>query len=345
MTGSPVLSNPPNSLNPRSRAGKTFVVALWLLGLIAFTQIGLVVHALLRQVRVDISSAAPIAGNQTSAPAAAQQEIPQTSAIEPTPSLPLAAPLAKAYALVPGASADRGRISALIEQARSLRQSGDMQAAIIKLREADTLDDNNPMIMAELASIFEAMGLTDRATELWGKIAAMGASAGALLDLARLKLAPAAGAGTESAASPGIQPGSTLGLIEVRAVDLEDENSKRKLKLRIGLKARTDAQIDVRDVIIQVYFYDLLDGQDIVQTNAEVSSQWATSPADWSDDGIELLEVEYNQPLPSQDEELAEDREYLGYIVRVYYKDQLEDVRADPVRLLELFPPPLEMVN
>src|SRR5438034_389148 len=34
-------------------------------------------------------------------------------------------------------------------------------------------------------------------------------------------------------------------------------------------------------------------------------------------------------------------RQYLGYIVRVYYKDQLQAVRADPARLLNLFPPPV----
>ena len=33
-------------------------------------------------------------------------------------------------------------------------------------------------------------------------------------------------------------------------------------------------------------------------------------------------------------------RQYLGYIVRVYYKDQLQAVRAEPTRLLNLFPPP-----
>jgi len=33
-------------------------------------------------------------------------------------------------------------------------------------------------------------------------------------------------------------------------------------------------------------------------------------------------------------------RKYLGYIVRIYYNDQLQAVRADPTRLLNLFPPP-----
>ena len=33
-------------------------------------------------------------------------------------------------------------------------------------------------------------------------------------------------------------------------------------------------------------------------------------------------------------------RQYLGYIVRVYYQDELQAVRAEPTRLLNLFPPP-----
>ena len=32
-------------------------------------------------------------------------------------------------------------------------------------------------------------------------------------------------------------------------------------------------------------------------------------------------------------------RKYLGYIVRVYYHDQLQAVRAEPSRLLKLYPP------
>ena len=44
-----------------------------------------------------------------------------------------------------------------------------------------------------------------------------------------------------------------------------------------------------------------------------------------------------SEMLPSSE---SGPRQYLGYIVRVYYKDQLQAVRADPTRLLNLFPPP-----
>ena len=39
----------------------------------------------------------------------------------------------------------------------------------------------------------------------------------------------------------------------------------------------------------------------------------------------------------------ATNRQYAGYQVRVYYNDQLQDVRAEPTKLLNLFPPPLTL--
>jgi hypothetical protein len=36
-------------------------------------------------------------------------------------------------------------------------------------------------------------------------------------------------------------------------------------------------------------------------------------------------------------------RKYAGYQVRVYYNDQLQDVRAEPTKLLNLFAPPLSL--
>jgi hypothetical protein len=36
-------------------------------------------------------------------------------------------------------------------------------------------------------------------------------------------------------------------------------------------------------------------------------------------------------------------RKYAGYQIRVYYNDQLQDVRAEPTKLLNFFPPPLSL--
>ncbi|MDQ6861670.1 MAG: hypothetical protein M3032_11020, partial [Verrucomicrobiota bacterium] len=48
------------------------------------------------------------------------------------------------------------------------------------------------------------------------------------------------------------------------------------------------------------------------------------------------------KPKPAKKGDAAEaNRKYAGYQVRVYYNDQLQDVRAEPTKLLNLFPPPL----
>jgi hypothetical protein len=53
-----------------------------------------------------------------------------------------------------------------------------------------------------------------------------------------------------------------------------------------------------------------------------------------------VLEVEYEQPKADVPEGARENRKYFGYIVRLYYKDDLQDSRADPARLGAQFPAP-----
>ncbi len=46
------------------------------------------------------------------------------------------------------------------------------------------------------------------------------------------------------------------------------------------------------------------------------------------------------KPVKASPPPEAGSRKYLGYIVRVYYNDQLQDKRAEPTKLLTLFPAP-----
>ncbi len=168
----------------------------------------------------------------------------------------------------------------------------------------------------------------------------------------------------------GIPDGSTFGISEMDLKRVDDPDAQTKLLLRVGVKARPGVEIDHTKVKIQVFFYDMVNNSQVVLTNADVSYEWVTPGHDWADTGNEVLDVTYLRPkqpspgasppvevpdsvekarLAARKPEAAADmlptsengpREYLGYIVRVYYKDQLQAVRADPTRLLNLFPPP-----
>jgi hypothetical protein len=180
-------------------------------------------------------------------------------------------------------------------------------------------------------------------------------------------------AGTTRNDAEGIPDGSTFGITEVNATDTPDADAETNMKLKISVKARPNTPIDHTKVKIQVFFYDTVDDKDVVLTDADVSYEWLTPTHDWKATNPEILAVTYlrsknkssteadlaaaaasvtppgnSKKKPSAKKDAASDkagegghRKYLGYIVRIYYSEQLQSVRADPTKLLNLFPPPL----
>ena len=178
-------------------------------------------------------------------------------------------------------------------------------------------------------------------------------------------------AGTTRNDQDGIPDGSTFGITEVTATDTPDPDADTNMKLKISVKARPNTPIDHTKVKIQVFFYDTVDNKEVVLTDADVSYEWLTPHHDWKDTNPEILAVTYvraknktsteadlaaaaasvtppgtskKKPAATKPPATAADaghRKYLGYIVRIYYSEQLQAVRADPTKLLNLFPPPL----
>lgn len=180
-------------------------------------------------------------------------------------------------------------------------------------------------------------------------------------------------AGTTRSDAEGIPDGSSFGITEVAATDSPDAEAETNMKLKISVKARPNAPIDHTKVKIQVFFYDTVDNKEVVLTDADVSYEWLTPHHDWKETNPEILAVTYlrqknktssdaalaaaaasvtppgtsKKKAPAKKDAAADatseagHRKYLGYIVRIYYSEQLQAVRADPTKLLNLFPPPL----
>lgn len=306
------------------------------------------------------------------------------------------APVAETTSLAPAAAqsspsaAVLSTAERLLKEATELRDRGDTTDALARLQDAAQRDPKNANVLAEMAMIYESIQLFERSNETWRKIQEIGPAAGALYELADLKLkngitvpattstgpglagvAPLDAGATRS--DDGISDGSTFGISEVIATDTPDADSETNIKLKIAVKSRPNTPIDHTKVKIQVFFYDTLDNKEVILTDADVSYEWLTPHHDWKDSNPEILAVTYlrtkNKPISSdaalsaaaaavtppggtkkkssaKPEPAAEPsgesghRKYLGYIVRIYYNDQLQSVRADPTRLLNLFPPP-----
>jgi tetratricopeptide (TPR) repeat protein len=268
----------------------------------------------------------------------------------------------------------------LLRQARKLRERGDTTTALARLQEAVQNEPKNANVLAEMAMIYESIQLFDRSNETWRRVQELGPTAGPLYELADLKLkigvptvasTPGAAAALAFGAD-GIPEGSTFGITEVAPTVTNDPEAETHLTLNVAVKKRPEASIDYTKVKIQVFFYDTADNnQRVVLTDADVSYEWITPNHNWKEANPEILAVTYlrqkkdaitsdaaltaaaaavvppvpgkrnrpNKPPPTESVESGQ-RKYLGYIVRVYYKDQLQAVRAEPNRLLNLFPPP-----
>lgn len=297
----------------------------------------------------------PFASTAASTPAPKVASAPVANApvaTAPLPALPQPTPVHENTVVLP-----ESRLDALVAEARALRQRGDTSTAITRLREALTMSPKSPLVMHELAETFEKMGLEDKAMEQWRDIYDLGDSAGVYYELADVKLkmaeTPTPGAaqaspGTDNGGAPvpdanGFQPGSSLALVNL-STDEKPETSEgyKRFTLKIPVKRRPDTKINVSDVVIQVFFYDQLGDNSIVRTNANVSSKWASLPADWVQNDIEVLEVDYTQAAPLEGH-IEEGRHYYGYVVCVYYNKDLQDSAADPVDLIKQNPPPLTL--
>ena len=64
----------------------------------------------------------------------------------------------------------QGRQIELINEAKALRDRGDMSTALTRLREAMALSPDNPAIISEMATTYEKMGMKEKALEQWRRI-------------------------------------------------------------------------------------------------------------------------------------------------------------------------------
>ncbi len=302
--------------------GTTFVVAASLLGVAAVAQLIAILVYFGPGFKQSYAVAPIVASAAPTAPPAPAAEIP------------------------PGEkAAQQARLNELVGEADKLEAGASPGDALMPLEEALGLDPGNVELLARVATLHERLGQTELAQVGWQKLVALGPKAGKLFDIAevRLKLLQSpseAGGNLELRDQTGLQPGSSLGVVDLKVKDAGSATAPLK-DLRLAVKARPGEPIDARDVRINVTFYETLNGE-IVPTMSRVQSMWFTTPVDWKADGVEILEVKYEVPRIGPDGGPAP--QFYGYMVNVYHRGQLQETRAEPADLQDLFPPPLNEV-
>jgi tetratricopeptide (TPR) repeat protein len=302
---------------------------------------------------------APVArapsSTSASAPAVAQPSVPPAAVVtSPAPSV----------------------VDQLLREGKDFRERGDMTNALARFQEALDTEPDNTGVLQETAQTYESMQMLDRANDVWRRIKQLSPSDSSTYALAdrRLKVGVPAPPAVEPGGAPaetdvaarkdvgGNAEGPIMGISDVKTRETSDPEVETNLALEIGIKKQPGAVIDHNKVKILVFLYDVVNDKDIKLTDADVSNEWLTSKHDWSDTNPEVLLVRYVRAKTGgalSESSLSEaaakvrpgqkgrgskssadigQRKYLGYIVRVYYGDDLQAVQAEPARLLQQFP-------
>lgn len=280
-----------------------------------------------------------------------QREPEPAAAVQPAP-LSQAAPV----------PADMLKAQQLFAEADRNYRVGDFEMALKLIDEVGVLMPGDPSVLLRKAQILERMDQYGQAvvaleaalnvpglppeirasaekklSELAERLGAGGAVSGSsAASTAQMEVAEAGQEDIRDAV--GLQPGSTLGIIDARLLDAETGLKS----LRVAVKSRPGETINIPDVQIFIYFYEETETGDVVVTDSQVKTQWLSPPIDWAADEPELLKGEYPLPESGLPGSAAANgitgRKYHGFVVAVYYKNELQDFRSDPARLVKDFP-------
>jgi adenylate cyclase len=126
-----------------------------------------------------------------------------------------------------------------------------------------------------------------------------------------------------------------LTITETTLSETVDPKAESHFTLKIGVKSRLRTQNGQLARIV-VSFYDQTKDNKLKPTDARTSYSWLTASEDWTDPTPKFLAATYVRPKIQSTS--ADGRKYGGFIIRVYFDGQLQDVRASPPELLTSFP-------
>lgn len=235
----------------------------------------------------------------------------------------------------------RRDVNGLLASAKELRGLGNTQDAMNVLRQADLVSPANPAVMAEMAEIYEQMGLNQKAIDQWRGIQLQGAAkAGQYYDLAQRRLGNVPGA--DSVAVPTItgtpvadsEKRLRLGACQV-VRDFAIKDGERYV-LRVPINRTGNKSIDPNAIDLKTFFYHRQGTEVKLDNTTELSEDWKTQPVDWNSSDVEVVDVIYTLPPPTPQEVATRTHKtYHGYMLHLYYDNKLQDVVAEPRELLE----------
>jgi len=223
------------------------------------------------------------------------------------------------------------KILEIIEIGVALRKKGETLESLRKLRKAKEIAPQNPRVMWELYLTYESMSLQQKAKDELSKIVDLGEDRGGeYYQIIKLKT-------DINSESETRKKDSIFAFGSMRTDAKNQEGESESVNVKMEIISSTNELINPKDISLVVDFYDLVNDNKVERTRADPpSATWITKPINWQTSNIEIVNWNYYMPeLSEEDIKNFGKRSYHGFVARLYYKDLIQDIYAEPRILLE----------
>ena len=282
------------------------------------------------------------------------QELAQTRVVPPAvtavPPARVELPLARKAAGTPSdALVDKARTmlnEALAEEARHNLVQSDQMLERIQIMAPDFLPS-----YIERARLFEKRGFIDKAGDQWAEVMTRSVgkplyeqAASERVRLAHAQAVKTTVAGPATPAEPVTSSQRMPRRIRITSVEpdrfQENEQFEEMRLLRITIKPKSsERELDASAVrIVVTFFDDNAETKEAAPSRAVVPRDAIRTEGSWSRTEARSVTAAYIVPRGFRDEEeqkYGEKCRYLGYVVQVYYRDELQDEEVRPRSLNE----------
>jgi tetratricopeptide (TPR) repeat protein len=220
----------------------------------------------------------------------------------------------------------------LLDTARKKRIEGDYGTAILLLSSFEQSKQDYVPVLLEYAECYNHLGNLTKANQYCQKALKLCSENDVIYQTQANELLlkiknPVQKAGIEQATK-------LLTLSKCQVSRDERVTDGEKISLLVGIARSSKTLIDPSAVVVHVTFFDRINGERVEKTIApEPTSYFHNENADWAM-GEELLSINHFLKKASEQELINEEvRSYHGYLIKLYYQDKLQDVKADPADL------------
>lgn len=133
---------------------------------------------------------------------------------------------------------------------------------------------------------------------------------------------------------PQVTGPTTPTIFKIEKSDIFEAKAGQK-ELRASFIHSGSEPIDTADIKVVMYIYDSDAAGNLSLSESKVESEWTSGTVDWREDkNEETLALRFTAPP------VDAGKKYSGYVLGIYYKDQLQDSRASSPDLLQKYPLP-----